>query len=57
MLWRRNSKSSYGNSTTGRKNHMRLDALTYEKALREARLFLGIDAQDRDSAGDQWVVE
>lgn len=43
--------------TLGRKNQMRLDALTYERAIREARSFLGINEDDRDEAGDQWTVE
>lgn len=41
----------------GRKNQMRLDAETYEKALREARSFLGIREDDCDEAGDQWAIE
>lgn len=43
--------------TLGRKNRMRLDARTYERAISEARSFLGIDQNERDPAGDQWVVE
>lgn len=43
--------------TLGRKNQMRLDATTYEQAIREARKYLGIGAEDRDEAGDQWTVE
>jgi len=43
--------------TLGRKNRMRLDAHSYERALREARSYLGIDQNERDEAGDQWVVE
>jgi hypothetical protein len=44
-------------NTLGRKNQMRLDAETYEHAIREARSFLGINEDDHDEAGDQWVVE
>ena len=44
-------------NTVGKKHTMRLDATTYEKALREARSFLGINEHDHDEAGDQWVVE
>jgi hypothetical protein len=44
-------------NTLGKKNQMRLDAETYEKALREARSFLGINQDDHDEAGDQWAVE
>jgi len=38
--------------TRGRKQSMRLDALTYEGALREARSFLGIPENDQSEAGD-----
>lgn len=44
-------------NTVGLKNQMRLDANTYEKALREARTYLGINADDCDDAGDHWTVE
>ena len=44
-------------NTLGRTNHMRLDALTYERAILEARFFLGIGEDNRDEAGDQWTVE
>jgi len=44
-------------NTLGRKNQMRLDAVTYERAIREARIFLGINEDDHDEAGDQWTVE
>ena len=44
-------------NTLGRTNHMRLDAATYERAILEARVFLGIGENDRDEAGDQWTVE
>ncbi|MBI1840242.1 MAG: hypothetical protein HYR88_05250 [Verrucomicrobia bacterium] len=43
--------------TLGRKNQMRLDAATYEGALREARSYLGIGLDDLDEAGDRWTVE
>lgn len=43
--------------TLGRKNRMRLDAPTYERALREARSYLGINKDDRDEAGDPWAIE
>ena len=43
--------------TVGRKNRMRLDALTYDRALRETRAFLGINDSDLDEAGDSWIVE
>ena len=44
-------------NTLGQKHTMRLDATTYEKAVREARSFLGINEHDHDEAGDPWVVE
>lgn len=43
--------------TRGTKNTMRLDALTYEKAIREARSFLGVHADDRDADGNLWEIE
>ena len=43
--------------TLGRKSRMRLDATTYERAIREARDFLSISPENVDEAGDQWVVE
>ncbi len=43
--------------THNRKNMMRLDALTYEGAIREARSFLGIQSDDHDADGDVWHVE
>lgn len=43
--------------TQGRKNRMRLDAVTYEKALQEARSYLGINEENRDESGDSWAVE
>ena len=44
-------------NTIGRKHTMRLEAVTYEEALREARAFLGIADNDQDEAGDLWTVE
>ena len=43
--------------TRGQKNTMRLDAFTYEGAIREARSFLGIQEDDHDEDGDLWAVE
>jgi hypothetical protein len=43
--------------TRGHKNTMRLDALSYEGSLREARAFLGIRADDHDEDGVLWSVE
>jgi hypothetical protein len=42
--------------TRGKKHTMRLDAQTYDGALREAKSFLGIQKDDRDEAGDQWTI-
>jgi len=44
-------------NTRGSRNTMRLDALTYEGALREARSFLGIKTGDQDEDGTEWEVE
>jgi hypothetical protein len=43
--------------TRGTKNMMRLDALTYEKAIREAKSFLGINDDDHDEEGTLWMLE
>jgi len=43
--------------TRGTKNMMRLDALTYEKAIQEAKSFLGIDDDNHDADGNLWEVE
>ena len=44
-------------NTVGTKNTMRLDALTYEKAIREAKSFLGINEENHDEDGIVWEVE
>ena len=44
-------------NTLGKKNRMRLEATTYEGAIRETRSFLGIDSRDRDADGTMWQVE
>lgn len=43
-------------TTRGDKNTMRLDALTYEKAVREAKLFLGIREDGFDGDGLLWDI-
>ena len=43
--------------TRGTKNRMRLDSLTYEKAIQEAKSFLGIDGDNHDADGNVWEVE
>ncbi len=41
----------------GHKQNNRLDALTYEQALREAKGYLEIGDDDRDPEGAQWAIE
>lgn len=43
--------------TRGGKHAMRLDALTYEGALREARAFLEIQPDGFDADGHSWDLE
>ena len=44
-------------NTVGKRHTMRLEALTYEKAIREAKSFLGIDAENHDTDGTLWDLE
>lgn len=44
-------------NTLGKRNTMQLEAQTYERAIREAKAFLGINADDLDSDGNRWEVE
>ena len=41
----------------GNKQNTRLEAMSYEQALREARSYLEIGDDDRDSEGTQWDIE
>ncbi len=41
----------------GHKQNMRLDARNYEQALREAKGYLEVGEDDRDSEGTQWEIE
>ena len=41
----------------GHKQSSRLDATTYEQALWEARAYLEIGEDERDSEGAQWNIE
>lgn len=41
----------------GHKQNTRLDAMTYEQALREARSYLEIGEGDCDAEGAQWYIE
>jgi hypothetical protein len=41
----------------GQKNTMRLDAVTYEKAMQEAKFYLGINPENRDGDGTVWEIE
>lgn len=44
-------------NTLGKKNVMRLEASSYEQALREAKSFLEIDANGQDANGVTWDIE
>jgi len=44
-------------NTLGKKNRMRLDAVSYERAIREAKSFLEIDEDNLDGDGMLWQVE
>lgn len=44
-------------NTLGQKNTMRLDALTYERAIREAKSYLGINEENQDADGTVWEIE
>jgi hypothetical protein len=44
-------------NNVGRRNTTRLDAVTYEKAVAEARGFLDLDEQSTDPGGTTWEVE
>lgn len=44
-------------NTLGQKNQMRLDAVTYEKAIIEAKEFLEIQEDGLDSDGDLWEIQ
>ena len=41
----------------GQRNTMRLDAATYERAIREAKSYLGINTENLDEAGTLWEIE
>ena len=47
----------YDNDRGHKQNNTRLDALTYEQALREAKGYLEIGEDDRDPEGTQWEIE
>ena len=44
-------------NTLGKKNFMRLEGSTYERALREAKSFLEINEEGRDVDGTSWDLE
>ena len=44
-------------NTLGQKQNTRLDAMTYEQALREARSYLEIGEGDCDGEGAEWDIE
>jgi len=41
----------------GQKLTMRLEAVTYERAVREAKTFLGITPENMDGDGTTWEIE
>lgn len=41
----------------GQKNTMRLEAANYPSALREAKVFLGIDEKNLDGDGTEWRID
>lgn len=41
----------------GQKQNTRLEAMSYERALREAKGYLEIGEDDRDAEGAQWDIE
>jgi hypothetical protein len=41
----------------GKRNFMRLDGTSYDKALREARAFLGVNENNLDAEGNVWKIE
>lgn len=44
-------------NTLGKKNMMRLDAKTYERAISEAKSFLGINEDNSDGDGNLWEID
>ena len=44
-------------NTLGHKQNMRLEATSYEIALREAKAYLEISEDDRDPQGTHWNIE
>jgi hypothetical protein len=44
-------------NNVGKRNTMRLDAGTYEQAIREAKSFLGINRKNLDADGTLWEIE
>jgi hypothetical protein len=44
-------------NTLGQKNTMRLEARTYERAIAEAKTFLGVESDNRDADGHLWEIE
>ena len=44
-------------NTLGQRNTMRLDAHTYERAIREAKSYLGINEMNQDEDGAVWEIE
>ena len=44
-------------NTQSQKNTMRLDAMTYERAIREAKSYLGVNQDNQDEDGTVWEIE
>jgi hypothetical protein len=44
-------------NNVGKKHTMRLDAATYERAVREAKSFLGINQDNVDADGTVWAID
>jgi len=44
-------------SARGQKQNTRLDAASYDQALREAKSYLEIGEDDRDPEGAEWDIE
>jgi len=44
-------------NNVGKRNTMRLDAETYDTAIREAKAFLGVNGENLDADGTLWEIE
>jgi hypothetical protein len=55
--WENDGFGLENENTLGKKNTMRLDAFTYEGAIREAKSYLGINVDNLDADGKVWELE